>query len=80
MSIIYSIIIGGVIGWLAKLVMGGKKSSLLAYIIIGIVGGALGGWLAGLLGIGGGLIVQLLIGLGGSCLLIFLYRLIFGKK
>ena len=76
--IIVLILIGALVGWLASLIM---KSShiLLITNINGVVGTFLGGWIASLLHIGGGLIVEILVGIGGSCLLIFLYRLIFGK-
>ncbi|MBQ3791594.1 MAG: GlsB/YeaQ/YmgE family stress response membrane protein [Clostridia bacterium] len=78
LGIIISILLGALAGWLASLIM---KSShgLLLNIIIGIVGGFLGGWLAGLIGLGGGWLVQFLIAVAGACLLIFLFRLIFGK-
>lgn len=79
LSIIVYLAIGALIGWIAQKLMKGK-SSLIVYIIIGIVGSALGGWLAGIIGLGGGILVQILISIGGACLLIFLFRLIFGKK
>jgi uncharacterized membrane protein YeaQ/YmgE (transglycosylase-associated protein family) len=73
---VWVIVVGGIIGWLASIVMKtNAQMGLLANIIIGIVGSALGAWLAGLLGIGGGgLIVTLLIGIAGAALLIFLLR------
>lgn len=49
-------------------------------IVLTILIGALIGWLAGILGIGGGLIVKLLIEVLGTCLLIAIVRLIMGKK
>ena len=52
MSLIVTLIIGGVIGWLASLVMKtGAQMGILANIVVGIVGAALGHWLAGALGI-----------------------------
>ena len=78
-SLLISIVIGGVIGWLASIIMKAKKGSLLLYVIIGIVGSALGSWLAGLLHLGGGAVVQFLIGVAGACLLIWLVKLIFKK-
>lgn len=79
MNILWSIIIGAVCGALASKVMSSKKGGFLYYLIAGIVGGALGSWVAGLLGIsiGSGLIGSLIVGVAGTCLLIFLCRLIF---
>ena len=55
MNWIVTLIIGGVIGWLASLVMKtNAQMGLLANVIVGIVGSMLGFWLAGVLGIGAG--------------------------
>ena len=52
MGIIMTLIIGGVIGWLASLVMKtGGQMGVIANIVVGIIGAALGFWLAGALGI-----------------------------
>ena len=52
MGIIVSLIIGGVVGWLASLVMKtGAQMGVIANIVVGIIGAALGFWLAGALGI-----------------------------
>lgn len=53
MSIIVTLIIGGVIGWLAARVMG-RDEGVIASIIIGIIGAFIGGVLAGVLGANGG--------------------------
>ena len=51
MNLIISIIIGGVIGWLASIVMKtNAQMGIIANVLVGIVGGALGHWLAGQLG------------------------------
>ena len=76
MHIIISIIIGGLCGWLASIIMG-SKGSILYYILAGIVGGALGNWLFGFLL--SGPLGQIICGVAGTCLLIFLCRLIFRK-
>ena len=53
MGIIISIIAGGLIGWLASMIMG-DGHSLIMNIVIGIIGSALGSWLFGdVLKIGG---------------------------
>jgi uncharacterized membrane protein YeaQ/YmgE (transglycosylase-associated protein family) len=52
---IVTLVIGGVIGWLASLVMKtDAQMGLVGNVIVGIVGSALGFWLAGLLGIAAG--------------------------
>jgi len=53
--IIGAIITGVIIGGLARLVLPGKQNiSLLMTIIVGIVGALVGGFLARLVGLGGG--------------------------
>jgi uncharacterized membrane protein YeaQ/YmgE (transglycosylase-associated protein family) len=52
MSIIVTLIIGGVIGWLASLLMKTSgQMGIIANVVVGIIGAALGHWLAGALGI-----------------------------
>jgi uncharacterized membrane protein YeaQ/YmgE (transglycosylase-associated protein family) len=52
MGLIVTLIIGGVIGWLASLVMKtSAQMGIIANIIVGIIGAVLGFWLAGALGI-----------------------------
>jgi uncharacterized membrane protein YeaQ/YmgE (transglycosylase-associated protein family) len=52
MNLIVTLIIGGVLGWLASIVMKtNAQMGLIANIVVGVVGAWLGGWLAGSLGI-----------------------------
>jgi uncharacterized membrane protein YeaQ/YmgE (transglycosylase-associated protein family) len=52
MSLIVTLVIGGVIGWLASLLMKtSAQMGIIANIVVGIIGAALGFWLAGALGI-----------------------------
>ena len=74
MSWIISLIIGGIVGWLASIVMKtNAQMGLIANVLVGVVGSLLGFWIAGLLGIAptGG-ILRFLIALGGAVLLIFI--------
>ncbi len=48
---LYSIIIGGIAGWLAGKLMKGGGFGILGNILLGIVGGFVGGWLFGVVGI-----------------------------
>lgn len=76
MGWITSIIIGGIIGWLASIFMKtNQQMGLIANIVIGIVGSMLGFWIAGLFGIvEGGLILRLVVGTAGAALLIFILQ------
>lgn len=71
---IVTLVIGGVVGWLASLVMKtDAQMGWIANVVIGIVGSLLGYWLAGLLGLAptGG-VLRFVIAVAGAALLIFL--------
>jgi uncharacterized membrane protein YeaQ/YmgE (transglycosylase-associated protein family) len=52
MDIILTLVVGGLVGWLASRVMGtDEQTGLLANMLIGVVGSVLGLWLAGVLGL-----------------------------
>lgn len=76
MGIITWVIFGALVGWIASLIM--KKSSemgAVANIVIGVVGAALGGFIASFFGLGtvtGFNIFSLLIAIAGACLLLLL--------
>lgn len=76
MGWIVSLIIGGIVGWLASIIMkSDAQMGVIANIVVGIVGSWLGFWLAGLLGLtGGGMIIRFAIAIGGAVLLIFILR------
>lgn len=74
---IWSIIVGGIIGWLAGKLMG-SRGGLLRNILLGIVGSGVGSWLAGAVGlVARNLLGSFLIGLGGACLVILICRWLF---
>jgi uncharacterized membrane protein YeaQ/YmgE (transglycosylase-associated protein family) len=76
-SVIWFLLIGIVAGWLASLAMKGGRHGVLGYLIIGVIGALLGGWLFGVLGIAaGGLIGSLITAFVGAVLLIFLLRVL----
>ena len=72
MGLIISLIVGGVVGWLASIAMKtNAQMGLLANVVVGIVGSMLGFWLAGLLGLAAyGGIARLLVAVGGAVVLI----------
>ena len=77
MSWIILIVVGGVIGWLASLLMKtNAQMGIIANILVGIVGSALGGWLAPKLGIGASGIMVYVVAVAGAVLLIFLLKLV----
>lgn len=74
MSWIISLIIGGIVGWLASIVMKtNAQMGWIANVLVGVVGSLLGFWLAGLMGIAAtGSIVRFVISFAGAVLLIFI--------
>jgi uncharacterized membrane protein YeaQ/YmgE (transglycosylase-associated protein family) len=76
MNLIISLIIGGIVGWLASIVMKtNAQMGIIANIIVGIVGSVLGFWLAGVLGLGAsGAVAQWLVSIVGAAILIFILK------
>jgi uncharacterized membrane protein YeaQ/YmgE (transglycosylase-associated protein family) len=77
MDLLIGIVIGGIVGWLASIVMkSNAQMGIIANVIVGILGGALGHFLAGLIGISGSGIGTWIISLVGAMLLIGLLRVV----
>ena len=76
MGWIITLIIGGVVGWLASIVMKtNAQMGLIANVLVGIVGSFLGSWVAIGLGIApAGSIMSFLVALAGAIALIFILR------
>ena len=78
MGFIMWIVLGLVVGALAKWIMPGKDpGGLLVTTLLGIAGAVVGGWLGTFIGFGkvtGFDIRSLIIALGGAVLLLFVYR------
>ena len=76
MNLIITLVIGGIVGWLASMVMKtNAQMGLIANVIVGIVGSAIGFWLAGMLGLGAnGAIAQWLVSIGGAAILIAILK------
>ncbi|HMG15505.1 MAG TPA: GlsB/YeaQ/YmgE family stress response membrane protein [Saprospiraceae bacterium] len=81
-NIIWILIVGAFIGWLAGQIMKGSGFGILMDIVIGIVGSWLGYWIFGMLGIGTGygLIAHIITGVVGALVLLWLVSLISGRK
>ena len=76
MNLIISLIIGGIVGWLASIVMKtNAQMGWIANVLVGVVGSAIGFWAAGMLGIAaGGGIMRFVVALAGAVLLIVVLR------
>lgn len=76
MGWIVTLVIGGIIGWLASMVMkADKQMGIVANVIVGIIGSSLGFWLAGILGFAAyGAVAQWAVAVAGAALLIFILR------
>ena len=75
MDLIVTLIIGGIIGWLASILMrSDAQMGVLANILVGIVGSFLGSWLAGALGVHAVGAGHYLVALVGAMLLIGIVR------
>jgi len=78
MNLLMTIVIGGIIGWLASILMkSNAQMGMIANILVGIVGSMLGFWIAGKLGLTtSGPIAGFAIAVVGAVLLIALLRMI----
>ncbi len=78
------IVLGVVVGVIAKLIMPGKNpGGIFITILLGIAGAFLGGYISTLLGFGsvtGFNLISLVIAVGGALILLIIYRVIKGKK
>jgi uncharacterized membrane protein YeaQ/YmgE (transglycosylase-associated protein family) len=76
MNLIVALIVGGVIGWLASLVMKtNSQMGIIANVVVGVVGSALGGWLAAAFGLAAyGPIASFLVAVLGAMALIFILK------
>jgi uncharacterized membrane protein YeaQ/YmgE (transglycosylase-associated protein family) len=74
---VWFLFIGGVIGWLAGLIIRGRGFGIIGDILVGIVGAMLGGWIAGVLGLyTSSSVGAFLVALAGAVILVGLTRFI----
>lgn len=78
MGFIVWLIVGGIAGWLAGLVVRGYGFGIIGNIIVGIVGAFIAGWLLPRLGIviGGGTLGEIINAVIGAILLLLIIGLI----
>ena len=80
------IIVGAIAGALARRIMGSKDAPLINDVVLGLIGSIVGGFVAGLIGIArpdGGLdrvIINLVISVIGAVIVIYLGRMIRGRR
>ena len=73
-SLLTWLALGALAGWLAGKIMRGGGFGLVGNIVVGVVGSFVGGWLAGLLGLGrtGGFnLVSIATAVAGAVVLLF---------
>jgi uncharacterized membrane protein YeaQ/YmgE (transglycosylase-associated protein family) len=82
MNLIIRLVVGGVIGWLASLVMRtDAQQGVVLNVVLGIIGAMLGGWLlspllgAGTVNQGDFSLMGLLVSFGGAIILLFVVNL-----
>lgn len=72
-----AIIMGAIVGWIASKLMN-TEGGLLRNIIVGVVGSFVGSFVFGLLGFRAfGFFAELIVGIVGACLFIWLSRKLF---
>jgi uncharacterized membrane protein YeaQ/YmgE (transglycosylase-associated protein family) len=80
-AIIGWIIIGLIAGALGKLIMpGDDPGGIIVTILLGIGGAVVGGFLAGLIGLGGGPLWTIVVATLGAIILLAIYRAIVGSR
>jgi uncharacterized membrane protein YeaQ/YmgE (transglycosylase-associated protein family) len=76
MNLVWFLLIGALVGWLAGLIMKGRGFGILGNIVVGVVGAFVGGFLFSLLGISwGGLLGSLGTALVGAIVLLWVVGL-----
>ena len=77
MNLIIQLIVGGVIGWLASMVMKtNAQMGMIANIVVGIVGAWLGSWLAVKLGIAAQGMGTYVVSIVGAMVLIVILKVL----
>ena len=81
-GIVIWLIVGGIAGWLAGLIVKGGGQGILINIVVGIIGAVIGGWAFGQLGIaiGSGMVNTIITAVIGAVVLLLVIGLISGKR
>lgn len=83
MGIILWLVLGGIAGWLAGLIVRGSGLGIIGDIVVGIIGGFIGGFIVSLVG-GSGVtgfnIWSLIVAIIGAVVLLLIVRLFTGGR
>jgi uncharacterized membrane protein YeaQ/YmgE (transglycosylase-associated protein family) len=76
------IVVGVIAGWATGKIMKGEGYGFWVDMLLGIAGAFVGGFIAGHLGfaVSGGILYTLIVAILGAILLVFLFRLIAGRR
>lgn len=76
MGWIVTLVVGGIVGWLAsKLMKTDRQMGIVANVVVGVIGSSLGFFLAGMLGLAAyGAIAQWAVAVAGAAVLIYLLK------
>ena len=84
MGIIGWIILGGIAGWLASIIMKtNEEQGLLGNIVVGVIGGLIGGFVFNLIGgegVNGFNIYSLIVAVIGAVILLAIYKAVRGGE
>lgn len=79
-ALIITLVVGGIAGWLASLLVQGTGFGLVGDVVVGILGALLAYWLFPILGIsltlGGGIIGAIIMAFIGAVILLVIVRVI----
>ena len=76
-KLIVELVIGGLCGYAANMIMRGKSKGIIRNVILGIIGGLVGGFLGNLIGVGGGWVTGILLSIAGACLVVWIVKKLF---
>jgi len=78
MGILVWLLVGGIAGWLAGLILDGSGFGVIGDIIIGLIGGWLGGWIISEVGISFGttIVGQIVVAVIGAIVLLLIIKFI----
>ena len=84
MEFLLWIIVGGLAGWIASMIMGtDAEQGWIMNVVVGIVGAFVGGLLMSMLGqpgVSGFNLYSVLVAIGGAVVLLFLYKTFAGRR
>jgi len=77
-SIIATVLIGAIAGWIAGLIMKGSGNGFIINAVVGIVGAFVGSYLFGLIGfsVGSGLLGAIITATAGAVVLLFIFGIL----